>query len=157
MDFEDKIKNINDKSYIDRRINQLKYLIFDALNLPKDNVIIDIQPRFHKSNLSERFTDVWNIDIFIDIEFIPEPVLEPHGLQREVQLYAVQLLGQGNEVTADGTVEVFPDEFGKIGQVTVGLQLVLFIDIVLDGVERIENKMPVHAGVQRLWLQRKQL
>ena len=75
MDFEDKIKNINDKSYIDRRINQLKYLIFDALNLPKDNVIIDIQPRFHKSNLSERFTDVWNIDIFIDIEFEADPIL----------------------------------------------------------------------------------
>lgn len=75
MDFEDKIKNINDKSYIDRRINQLKYLIFDALNLPKDNVTIDIQPRFHKSNLSERFTDVWNIDIFIDIEFEADPIL----------------------------------------------------------------------------------
>jgi hypothetical protein len=45
------------------------------LNLPKDNVTIDIQPRFHKSNLSERFTDVWNIDIFIDIEFEADPIL----------------------------------------------------------------------------------
>lgn len=92
MDFEDKIKNINDKSYIDRRINQLKYLIFDALNLPKDNVIIDIQPRFHKSNLSERFTDVWNIDIFIDIEFEADPILSEIATyfnRIEVSLYNV--------------------------------------------------------------------
>lgn len=92
MDFEDKIKNINNKSYIDRRINQLKYLIFDALNLPKDNVIIDIQPRFHKSNLSERFTDVWNIDIFIDIEFEADPILSEIATyfnRIEVSLYNV--------------------------------------------------------------------
>lgn len=75
MDFEDRIKNINDKTYVDRRINQLKYLIFDALNLPKDNVTIDIQARFHKSNLSDRFTDLWNIEISIDIEFEADPIL----------------------------------------------------------------------------------
>lgn len=92
MDFEDRIKNINDKSYVDRRINQLKYLIFDALNLPKDNVTIDIQPRFHKSNLSERFTDVWSIDIFIDIEFEADPILSEIATyfdRIEVSLYNV--------------------------------------------------------------------
>ena len=92
MDFEDRIKNINDKSYVDRRINQLKYLIFDALNLPKDNVTIDIQPRFHKSNLSERFRDVWNIDIFIDIEFEADPILSEIATyfdRIEVSLYNV--------------------------------------------------------------------
>lgn len=75
MDFEDRIKKINDKSFVDRRINQLKYLIFESLNYSKDAISIDIQPRFHKSNLSERFTDVWNIDIFIDIEFEADPIL----------------------------------------------------------------------------------
>jgi hypothetical protein len=75
MNFEDSIKNINDKTYVDRRINQLKYLIFDSLNLPKDNVTINIQPSFSKSNHSERFTDLWNIDIFINIEFEVDPIL----------------------------------------------------------------------------------
>lgn len=75
MNFEDSIKNINDKTYVDRRINQLKYLIFDALNLPKDNVTINIQPKFHKPNLSKKFTDLWNIDIFINIEFEADPIL----------------------------------------------------------------------------------
>ena len=75
MNFEDSIKNINDKTYVDRRINQLKYLIFDSLNLPKDNVTINIQPSFSKSNHSERFTDLWNIDIFINIEFVVDPIL----------------------------------------------------------------------------------
>ena len=92
MDFEDKIKNINDKSYIDRRINQLKYLIFESLNHSKDTISIDIQPRFHKSNLSERFTDVWNIDIFIDIEFEADPILSEIATyfnRIEVSLYNV--------------------------------------------------------------------
>lgn len=92
MDFEDKIKNINDKSYVDRRINQLKYLIFESLNYSKDAISIDIQPRFHKSNLSERFTDVWNIDIFIDIEFEADPILSEIATyfnRIEVSLYNV--------------------------------------------------------------------
>ena len=75
MDFEDKIKNINDKSFVDRRINQLKYLIFEGLNLPKESVVIDIQPRMHHSKHSDRFTDVWNIEFFIDIKTEVDPVL----------------------------------------------------------------------------------
>jgi hypothetical protein len=75
MDFEDRIKNINDKSFVDRRINQLKYLIFEALNLPKDNISIDIQPRMHHSHHSNRVTDVWNIEFFIDIKTEVDPVL----------------------------------------------------------------------------------
>jgi hypothetical protein len=75
MDFEDRIKNVNDKSFIDRRINQLKYLIFEALNLPKESVVIDIQPRMHHSNHSNRITDVWNIEFFIDIKTEVDPVL----------------------------------------------------------------------------------
>lgn len=92
MDFEDRIKKINDKSFVDRRINQLKYLIFESLNYSKDAISIDIQPRFHKSNLSERFTDVWNIDIFIDIEFEADPILSEiatHLDRIEVSLYNV--------------------------------------------------------------------
>ena len=75
MDFEKKIKNINDKSFVDRRINQLKYLIFEGLNLPKESVVIDIQPRMHHSNHSNRITDVWNIEFFIDIKTEVDPVL----------------------------------------------------------------------------------
>ena len=75
MDFEDRIKNINDKSFVDRRINQLKYLIFEALNLPKDNISIDIQPRFGHSKHSNRVTDVWNIEFFIDIKTEVDPIL----------------------------------------------------------------------------------
>ena len=75
MDFEDKIKNINDKSFVDRRINQLKYLIFEGLNLPKESVVIDIQPRMHHSHHSNRITDVWNIEFFIDIKTEVDPVL----------------------------------------------------------------------------------
>ena len=80
MDFENKIKNINDKSFVDRRINQLKYLIFEGLNLPKDNVIIDIQPRLHHSKHSDRFTDVWNIEFFIDIKTEVDPILSEIAL-----------------------------------------------------------------------------
>jgi hypothetical protein len=75
MDFEDRIKKINDKSFVDRRINQLKYLIFEGLNLPKESVVIDIQPRMHHSNHSNRITDVWNIEFFIDIKTEVDPVL----------------------------------------------------------------------------------
>lgn len=75
MDFEDRIKNINDKSFVDRRINQLKYLIFEGLNLPKESVVIDIQPRMHHSHHSNRITDVWNIEFFIDIKTEVDPVL----------------------------------------------------------------------------------
>jgi len=75
MDFEDRIKNINDKSFVDRRINQLKYLIFEGLNLPKESVVIDIQPRMHHSKHSNRITDVWNIEFFIDIKTEVDPVL----------------------------------------------------------------------------------
>ena len=75
MDFEDRIKNINDKSFVDRRINQLKYLIFEALNLPKDSISIDIKPVPHRSKHSDRFTDVWSIDFFIDLKIEVDPIL----------------------------------------------------------------------------------
>ena len=75
MVFEDRINNINDKSFVDRRINQLKYLIFVGLNLPKESVIIDIQPRMHHSHHSNRVTDVWNIEFFIDIKTEVDPIL----------------------------------------------------------------------------------
>ena len=75
MDFEDRIKNINDKSFVDRRINQLKYLIFESLGLPKDNISIDIKPMPHHSKHSNRVTDVWNIEFFIDIKTEVDPIL----------------------------------------------------------------------------------
>ena len=53
----------------------MKYLIFEALNLPKDNISIDIQPRFGHSKHSNRVTDVWNIEFFIDIKTEVDPVL----------------------------------------------------------------------------------
>jgi hypothetical protein len=75
MDFENRIKNINDKSFVDRRINQLKYLIFESLGLPKDNISIDIKPMPHHSKHSNRVTDVWNIEFFIDIKIEVDPIL----------------------------------------------------------------------------------
>jgi hypothetical protein len=76
MDFENRIKNINDKSFVDRRINQLKYLIFESLGLPKDNISIDIKPMPHHSKHSNRVTDVWNIEFFIDIVGVDtDPIL----------------------------------------------------------------------------------
>ena len=75
MDFENRIKNINDKSFVDRRINQLKYLIFESLGLPKDNISIDIKPMPHHSKHSNRVTDVWNIEFFIDIKTEVDPIL----------------------------------------------------------------------------------
>jgi hypothetical protein len=75
MNFENRIKNINDKSFVDRRINQLKYLIFESLGLPKDNISIDIKPMPHHSKHSNRVTDVWNIEFFIDIKTEVDPIL----------------------------------------------------------------------------------
>ena len=75
MDFEDKINHINNPSFVDRRINQIKYLIFEGIGLPKDNIVIKISPRGHRSNFSERLTDIWNIDFYIDISTEVEPGL----------------------------------------------------------------------------------
>ena len=75
MNFEDKIKNINDKSFVDRRINQLKYLIFDSLGLPKENISIEIIPRLQFSEKSKRVTDIWNIEFYIKIETEVDPIL----------------------------------------------------------------------------------
>lgn len=80
MDFEDRIKNINDKSFVDRRINQLKYLIFESLGLPKDSISIDINPMPHHSKHSNRVTDVWNIEFFIDIKTEVDPILSEIAL-----------------------------------------------------------------------------
>ena len=78
MDFEDRIKKINDKSFVDRRINQLKYLIFEGLNLPKDNISIDIRPMLHRTQKSEgvdRYVDVWSVEFFIDVKTEVDPIL----------------------------------------------------------------------------------
>ena len=80
MDFEDRIKNVNDKSFVDRRINQLKYLVFEALNLPKDNISIDIRPIFLRSKHSERITDDWNIEFYIDVKTEVDPILSEIAL-----------------------------------------------------------------------------
>ena len=80
MDFEDKIKNINDDSFVDRRINQLKYLIFENIGLPKDSMTITIEPRKHHSKNSDRFTDIWNIDIYIDVKTEVDPILSEIAL-----------------------------------------------------------------------------
>jgi hypothetical protein len=78
MDFENRIKNINDKSFVDRRINQLKYLLFENIGLPKDNVSIDIRPMLHRTLKSEgpdRFVDVWSVEFFIDVKTEVDPIL----------------------------------------------------------------------------------
>ena len=49
--------------------------MFEGLNLPKESVVIDIQPRMHHSHHSNRITDVWNIEFFIDIKTEVDPVL----------------------------------------------------------------------------------
>ncbi len=78
MDFEDRIKKINDKSFVDRRINQLKYLLFENIGLPKDNLSIDIRPMLHRTLKSEgpdRFVDVWSVEFFIDVKTEVDPIL----------------------------------------------------------------------------------
>jgi hypothetical protein len=78
MSFEDRIKKINDESYLEKRVNQLKYLLFENIGLPKDNVSIDIRPMLHRTLKSEgpdRFVDVWSVEFFIDVKTEVDPVL----------------------------------------------------------------------------------
>jgi len=77
MEFEDRIKKINDDSYIEKRVNQFKYLLFENIGLPKDNVSIDIQPRMHRSTKEnhDRYVDVWSVEFFIDIKTEVDPIL----------------------------------------------------------------------------------
>lgn len=77
MEFEDRIKKINDESYIEKRVNQFKYLLFENIGLPKDNVSIDIQPRLHRSRKEnhDRYVDVWTVEFFIDIKTEVDPIL----------------------------------------------------------------------------------
>jgi len=79
MNFEDNIKNINDKSFVDRRINQFKYLIFESLSesmgISKSDVSIDVRPLLHHSNNSHRVTDVWNIEFYLDLKIEVDPGL----------------------------------------------------------------------------------
>ena len=78
MDFEDRIKKINDDSYLEKRVNQLKYLLFENIGLPKDNISIDIRPMLHRTQKSEgvdRFVDVWSIEFYIDVKTEVDPIL----------------------------------------------------------------------------------
>ena len=77
MEFEDRIKKINDDSYIEKRVNQFKYLLFENIGLPKDNVSIDIQPRMHRSTKEnhDRYVDVWSVEFFIDVKTEVDPIL----------------------------------------------------------------------------------
>ena len=79
MDFEDNIKNINDKSFVSRRANQFKYLIFESLSesmgIPKSDISIDMRPLLHRSTNSLRFTDVWTIEFYLDLKIEVDPGL----------------------------------------------------------------------------------
>jgi hypothetical protein len=79
MDFEDNIKNINDKSFVNRRTNQFKYLIFESLSesmgIPKSDISIDMRPLLHHSQHSNRFTDVWTIEFYLDLKIEVDPGL----------------------------------------------------------------------------------
>jgi hypothetical protein len=79
MNFEDNIKNVNDKSFVDRRINQFKYLIFESLSesmgISKSDVSIDMKPLLHHSYHSNRVTDVWSIEFYLDLKIEVDPVL----------------------------------------------------------------------------------
>jgi len=77
MEFEDRIKKINDDSYIKKRVNQLKYLLFENIGLPKDNVSIDIRPMLHRTTKEndDRYVDVWSIEFYIDIKTEVDPIL----------------------------------------------------------------------------------
>ena len=78
MSFEDRIKKINDESYLEKRVNQLKYLLFENIGLHKDNVSIDIRPMLHRTLKSEgpdRFVDVWSVEFFIDVKTEVDPIL----------------------------------------------------------------------------------
>lgn len=96
MDFEDNIKNINDKSFVDRRINQFKYLIFESLSesmgISKSDVSIDVRPLLHHSNNSNRVADVWNIEFYLDLKIEVDPILSEMALvfnRLEKSLYKV--------------------------------------------------------------------
>ena len=79
MNFEDNIKNINDKSFVNRRINQFKYLIFESLSesmgIPKSDVSIDMRPLIHHSHHSNRVTDVWSIEFYLSLKIEVDPGL----------------------------------------------------------------------------------
>ena len=79
MDFEDKINKLNDPSFVDRRLNQIKYIIFEALDFPNDKIKIGIRPRAHKSVHSERIVDIWDIEFDIKITTGLEPDLSEYS------------------------------------------------------------------------------
>jgi len=96
MDFEDRIKNINDKSFVDRRINQFKYLIFENLSesmeISKSDISIEMKPLLHRSKHSDRITDVWNIELYINLKIDVDPVLSQIALvsnKLEKSLYKI--------------------------------------------------------------------
>ncbi len=76
MEFEDKIKNINNDTFVERRLNQIKYLIYENLALPKESVNITATPRRTFSKKSNQYTDVFTIEFQINIEIEVDPVLD---------------------------------------------------------------------------------
>jgi len=79
MEFEDRIKKLNDPSFVDRRLNQIKYILFEAFDLPNDKIKIGIRPRAHKSVHSERIVDIWDIEFNIKITTGLEPDLSEYS------------------------------------------------------------------------------
>jgi len=76
MEFEDKIKNINNDTFVERRLNQIKYLIYENLALPKESVNITATPRRTFSKKSNQYIDVFTIEFQINIEIEVDPVLD---------------------------------------------------------------------------------
>lgn len=75
MDFEDRINNLNNPSFVDRRLNQIKYIIFESFELPKDDVKINVTPRANKSPITKKLVDCWNLEIDIIISTDVHPNL----------------------------------------------------------------------------------
>ena len=84
------------------------------------------------------------VDAVVNFNEILEAIGEPHVFKLQVEREAFKLFVQRSEVGLR-TVEVFANEFSEVAEVAVGLQAVLPIDVILDGIERIEDEVPVHA------------
>ena len=59
----------------------------------------------------------------------------------------MQFLLQGHERTA-GIVQNLPDEAGKKQEVIAGALLVVFPDVVVDGVERIKDEVRFQLRIE---------
>src|SRR3989338_1232004 len=112
---------------------------------------------FHKRlKQHSRHDDRFGINSVV-VYVIGKPVFETHGFQRKVQFQPFDFLLQRHHVFSLGsTIEVFSNQLGKIGQVLIGGYFILCIDEILNRIQRIEDEMPVHTGIQRLLLQSQQ-